>query len=171
MKFRRSAGCSGWVTLAGLFLSDGDCPRTYAGCPSGFVAIGDVRETGSGTACAATSSYQGPCSGDAVQFASWNAERKAEWSDRCHAFWPCRACEVDFSGCPKGWTSSGKTCTPVSSYSGPCQGPVSFNQFNAEMKRQVGEGVSASVLEMFTSWAVCCCRLFDNVPRKGNMSR
>lgn len=106
------------------------CEADFAqACPNGFVA----GETG----CAPTSEYVGPCTGEVKDFSGLSASAKERWSALCLAWWPCVACERDYSEpCPHEWSAVqgfSRRCSAPADYTGPCATEVDFDGFNVFM--------------------------------------
>jgi len=111
----------------------GSCDRDTSGCPLGWENVGAIYD-GATSYCAAGSSYFGPCISEAASFDGKSDAAKARWSASCQAVWPCVVCERDFgAACPAGWSASGTSCSPPSSYSGPC-GASDFAGYNKAMR-------------------------------------
>jgi CPW-WPC domain-containing protein len=110
------------------------CHRDYnATCPQEFVILGQTSQ------CVASPRYAGPCGSEAYAFASWSGKAKARWSDQCLAKWPCIKCDRDYRGCPVGWDVGNVrdlSCSPPSSYAGPCKGVIVFAGYNKDMLSQ-----------------------------------
>jgi CPW-WPC domain-containing protein len=105
------------------------CERDFGQpCPTQFASVG-------GGKCAPSSSYHGPCGGDARGFGDLSAAAKERWSSICLAWWPCKRCQLDFSElCPREWVvDSGTRCTPTASYTGSCNAPADFAGYSRDM--------------------------------------
>ena len=104
-------------------------------CPNGFVT-GDA-------GCVPTSAYTGPCANEVKDFSGLSDSAKERWSALCLAWWPCVACERDFSEpCPRGWSTVqgfARRCSAPPEYAGPCANEVDFDGFNAFMLAEWSE--------------------------------
>merc|ERR1711953_298900 len=109
------------------------CDRDYGyRCPQFFHAVGDVRGDGR-EYCAPSEKYGGACT-KVYAFEGMSVERRERWADQCQAFWPCKRCRRDYTGCPTGWERSKGTlsCTPTESYDGAC-GETDFTGYTRAM--------------------------------------
>lgn len=102
----------------------GGCVRDYDGCPGGWSARGDglCSPPEQAVSCA-----------DAV-LVTMTAEQKESMAVKCKASWPCKACVVNFSGCPKGWQAEGDACTAPAGEFGPCGGKADFSAMSKDAR-------------------------------------
>lgn len=102
----------------------GGCIRDYDGCPVGWSARGD--------GLCGPPEHAVTCA-DAV-LVSMTAEQKESLAVKCKASWPCKACVVNFSGCPEGWQAEGDACTAPAGELGPCGGNADFSAMSKDAR-------------------------------------
>ena len=102
----------------------GGCVRDYDGCPVGWSAHGD--------GLCSPPDETVPCA-DAI-LSSMTAEQKESLAVKCQASWPCKACVVNFSGCPVGWQAEGETCAAPAGEFGPCGGSADFSSMSKDAR-------------------------------------
>lgn len=102
----------------------GGCVRDYDGCPIGWSARGD--------GLCGPPEQAVPCT-DAV-LVSMTAEQKESLAVKCKASWPCKACVVNFSGCPEGWQAEGDECTAPAGEFGLCGGSADFTAMSKDAR-------------------------------------
>nr|BAN64679.1 Plasmodium falciparum CPW-WPC domain containing protein [Babesia bovis] len=73
------------------------CRRRYSDyCPEKWTL--DKHDTTGKLMCIPSDEYQGPCTGQTISFLNYNIAMQKQWSQRCHAWWPCD--EPDLSNMP-----------------------------------------------------------------------
>jgi CPW-WPC domain-containing protein len=101
----------------------GGCARDYGfQCPTGWLKAPKG-------GCAPSDAYDGPCG--RVALASASRQEKENFAVQCQVEWPCvAACELDFSGCPQGWSGSAAACEAPQAYAGICAKRTDFSEMD-----------------------------------------
>ena len=104
----------------------GGCPRTYTGCPVGWVRDNMF--------CAPGVSYTGICG--AQNLDSFSVAQKENFSYICGVSWACAdASSSSFdSDCPASWGRTQTGCVAPASYTGICSPTTDMTGWSAEHK-------------------------------------